>query len=167
MSVPTVFLSAASVDLRDWRDILHKAFERAGLKVFTQDNSLSAPTGTVLDHLRSHIDQSDFLIHLAGLAYGAEPEQPAFVSSPDFKCSYTQFEYYYGHQQNKPVIAFVCGEDFPYRPYTEKGRDKADRERRLQLQLAHRDRVLKGRFTGTPLDGHPHRPLSEPVADVN
>lgn len=36
MSPPTVFLSAASDDLKDWRDVLHKAFERAGCKVYTQ-----------------------------------------------------------------------------------------------------------------------------------
>jgi len=35
MNPPIVFLSAASDDLRDWRDVLHKAFSRAGCMVFT------------------------------------------------------------------------------------------------------------------------------------
>ena len=44
MSAPTVFLSAATVDLKDWRDVLHGAFSRAGFRVLTQDQSLrSAP----------------------------------------------------------------------------------------------------------------------------
>src|SRR6185295_14734852 len=111
--------------------------------------------------LRQHLDKSDFVIHLAGLSYGAEPEQPAFPDMPDFQCSYTQFEYYYAHQQGKQVIAFVCAADFPYLTFTEKGRDDTDRERRRQLQLAHRERVTEGRFTGTPLEGLSNRPLSE------
>jgi tetratricopeptide (TPR) repeat protein len=167
MHVPTVFLSAATEDLKDWRNVLHKAFERAGCKVFTQDNSLGASSGSVMDLLRRHLDQSDFVIHLAGLAYGSEPEQAAFDTQPDFKCSYTQFEYYYAHYKGKQVIAFVCAENFPYLAYTEKGEDETDLERRRELQKAHRVRVAEGRFTGTPLEGHPDRPLSEPIADIN
>ena len=107
------------------------------------------------------------MIHLAGIAYGAEPEQPPFADYPDFRCSYTQFEYYYAHQQQQQVFAFVCAADFPYLTFTEKAKDDADRERRRQLQLAHRERVAQGRFTGTPWEGHPHRRLSEPIADVS
>ena len=167
MSTPTVFLSTASDDLKDWRDILHKAFDRGGCKVHTQGQSLSASAGGVPELLRHHLDKSDFVVHLAGIAYGAEPEQPAFPSHPAFKCSYTQFEYYYAHQQAKQVFAFVCTEDFPYLPFKEKAKDDADRERRRLLQVAHRERVAKGRFDGTPLEGHPKRPLSETIADVS
>lgn len=166
MTTPAIFLSAASDDLKDWRDILHKAFSRAGYMVFTQNQSLGASAGDVLRLLRQHLDKSDFVIHLAGLAYGAEPEQPTFADHADFKCSYTQFEYYYAHQTGRPVIAFVCGPHFPYLSFTEKAKDDADRERRRTLQLAHRERVANGRFTGTPLDGHAIRPLSETVGDV-
>jgi len=167
MNAPVIFLSAASDDLGNCRDVLHKAFERAGCKVHTQKQSFSASAGDVLDLLSQHLDKSDFVIHLAGLAYGSEPKQPAFPTHPGFACSYTQFEYYYAHQRGKKVIAFVCAPDFPYQPFTQAGADDADRERRRQLQLAHRERVTKGSFTGTPLEGHPHRPLSEPVADAN
>jgi tetratricopeptide (TPR) repeat protein len=166
----TVFLSAASDDLKDWRDILHKAFERAGCKVHTQGQSLSASTGGVLDLLKHHLDQSDFVIHLAGIAYGGEPDHPPFPSHPAFQCSFTQFEYYYAHHIGKKVIAFVCAADFPYLSFTEKSENAADpaadRDRRRLLQLAHRDRLTDGRFAGTPLDGHPSRPLSESVKDI-
>jgi hypothetical protein len=167
VSPPTVFLSAASADLQDWRDVLHTAFSRAGCMVFTQDQSLAASAGGVLRLLRQHLDKSDFVIHIAGMAYGAEPEEPAFPSQPGFKCSYTQFEYYYAHQQDKQVIAFVCAERFPYKPFIEKATndDQADRERRRLLQVEHRKRVAQGGFAGTPLDGHPVRPLSESLAD--
>ncbi len=166
MSTPTIFLSTASDDLRDWRDILHKAFERAGCKVYTQGHSLGASTAGVPELLRQHLDKSDFIIHLAGMAYGAEPEQPAFPSHPDFKCSYTQFEYYYAHQRGKNVLGIVCAEDFPYLAFTEKAKDDADRERRRLLQVAHRERLSTGWLTGTPLEGIPKRPLSESVADA-
>ena len=42
MAVPTVFLSAASIDLKEWRDVLHGAFSRAGFGVLTQEQSLRA-----------------------------------------------------------------------------------------------------------------------------
>ncbi len=165
MNTPTIFLSTTSDDLKDWRDLLHKAFERAGCKVYTQGQSLGASDGDVLRLLRQHLDKSQFVIHLAGVAYGAEPEQAPFPERPDFRCSYTQFEYYYAHQQGKRVIAFVCAPDFPYLPFTEKAKDDADRERRRQLQLAHRQRVSSGFFTGTPWEGQAFRPLSESIAD--
>ena len=165
-STPTVFISAASADLRDWRDVLHKAFERAGCKVFTQDQSFGTSTGDVLQLLREHLAKSDFVIHLVGMAYGAEPDQSPFPSHPEFKCSYTQFEYYDARRQPGKVIAFVCSENFPYLPFVEKAMDEADGERRRQLQAAHRDRVVTGRFLGTPLEAISERPLCEPIADV-
>lgn|GEM_PF-2371514 len=167
MSAPTVFLSAASRDLRSWRDVLHVAFSRAGCQVLTQDQSLRASAGSVLSELRAHIDKSDFVIHLAGIAYGAEPERPPFPDHPDFLCSYTQFEYYYAHTQGKSVIAFVCAEDFPYLDFVEAGDSEPDRRRRLQLQEQHRERVKSGRFHDTPLDSLIDRPKTEPVADVS
>jgi hypothetical protein len=136
MSTPTVFLSAASDDLKDWRDILHKAFERAGCKVFAQGQSLGAAAGDVLRLLRQHLDKSDFVIRLAGLAYGVDPDQPAVAEHPEFQCSYTQYEYYYAHLHRKQLIAFVCAVEFPYLQFTEKGADDADRERRRMIRPA-------------------------------
>ena len=41
MSTPTVFLSAASIDLKEWRDVLHDAFSRAGVGFgYTHGHSL-------------------------------------------------------------------------------------------------------------------------------
>ena len=47
MAVPTVFLSAATIDLKEWRDVLHGAFSRAGFRVLTQEQSLQSPLGDV------------------------------------------------------------------------------------------------------------------------
>ena len=107
MSAPTIFLSAASDDLEALRNVLHGAFSRAHFRVFTQKQSLGAAPGTLRDFLVDHIDKSDCVIHLAGMAFGSDADQP-FPEAPGFQCSWTQFEYYHAHQQKKDVIAFVC-----------------------------------------------------------
>ena len=44
---PTVFLSAATVDLKEWRDVLDGAFRRAGFHVLTHEHSLGSALGNV------------------------------------------------------------------------------------------------------------------------
>ena len=47
MSGPTIFVCAATVDLKDWRDLLQQAFSRTSFHVFTPNNSLGvAPCGS-------------------------------------------------------------------------------------------------------------------------
>ncbi|MEO7317945.1 MAG: hypothetical protein ABIZ56_03040 [Chthoniobacteraceae bacterium] len=65
--------------------MLHKAFENAGCHVFTQGHTLGVPTGDVLKMLRQKLDQSEFVIHLAGLACGSGPDAPAFPEFADFR----------------------------------------------------------------------------------
>jgi hypothetical protein len=165
VSTSTVFLSATSLDLREWREVIHRALERAGLKVFTQDLSLGAPAGDVLALLQSHLDKSDYVFHLAGIAYGSAPDHPAFDDHPEFECSFTQFEYYYARSTGKPVFAFVCAADFPFATFVESGANEAERERRRILQQLHRDRVTKGAFDGTPGQGL-RRTSSDSVTDL-
>ena len=98
MSTPTVFLSAATIDLLKWRVALHRAFSRAGFRVLTQDESLRSAPGNVKRLLTETIADSDCVIHLAGLGYGSDATDP-FTYAPDFQCSWTQFEYYHAHQQ--------------------------------------------------------------------
>ncbi len=160
--VPTVFLSAASDDLESLRNVLHGAFSRAHLRVFTQKRSLGAPDGDLRDYLVKHIDQSDFVVHLAGSAYGSDASLP-FPEAPSFQCSWTQFEYYYAHQQGKRVIALVCAPSLSSPGFQEKGDNTADISRKQALQEAHRERVQSGEFTGTPLAGKVKRTLNEKV----
>ncbi len=86
MSVPTVFLSAATVDLKEWRDVLDGAFRRGGFHVLTQDKSLGAAPGDVKRLLVETIAESDCIIHLAGLGYGSDATDP-FPGHPGFQCS--------------------------------------------------------------------------------
>ncbi|HET6409977.1 MAG TPA: NB-ARC domain-containing protein, partial [Chthoniobacteraceae bacterium] len=162
-NAPTVFISAATIDLRSWRDLLAKAFRAAQFRVLVQDDSLGAPLGSVRELLSGAILQSDCVIHLAGLGYGGEATDP-FPASPEFRCSWTQFEYYHAHEKKIPCIAFVCA---PNLSKFEREED-ADPERRAikeGLQRDHCDRVQSGKFDGTPLVSLP-RTLNDDVVET-
>lgn len=162
--MPTIFLSAATIDLEPWRDVLHGAFSRAGFRVLTQKHSLGAATGDVRRLLTAHIEESDCVIHLAGMGYGWDAQDP-FPEAPEFVCSWTQFEYYYSHFLSKDVIAFVCAPNLSKVGFQEEG-DDAERARKALLQLAHRDRVMTGQFDGTPLATKVPRKSNEAVESV-
>ena len=167
-SVPTIFLSAASIDLKPWRETLHKAFSRAGFRVFTQSQSLGAAPGDVRQLLVDHIRQSDCVIHLAGIGYGFHAQDP-FPADPAFQCSWTQFEYYFAHSLTgsgkKAVIAYVCDPDLSTKDLVEEG-DATEQAVKRSLQDAHRDRVRSGEFTGTPLEGVVPRTSNESIGSV-
>lgn len=162
--MPTVFLSAATIDLEPWRDVLDNAFSRAGFRVLKQKRSLGVAAGDVRRLLAGHIDESDCVIHLAGLGYGSDAQDP-FPDTPEFVCSWTQFEYYYAHAKGKDVIAFVCAPDLSRSGFVED-QDATECERKRRLQAAHRERVASGKFDGTPLAGRVKRTSNETVDDV-
>jgi hypothetical protein len=164
MKAPSIFLSAASDDLEQWRNVLDVAFRRAGCHVYTQKKSLGVTGGGVLDLLKQHLDECDYVVHLAGMAYGAEPEESPFPEFPEFLCSYTQFEYYYAALNQKEVFGCVCTEQFPYSPFVENGDSNEERQRRSTLQQRHRQRVASGKFEGTPFN-EIGRTLNETVED--
>lgn len=164
MSNPTVFLSAASIDLGVWRKHLHTAFSRAGFRVLTQDESLSSAPGDVKRLLKEAISESDCVIHLAGVGYGSHSQDP-FPEAPGFQCSWTQFEYYHAHATGTDVIAFVCAPDLSKTPFEEKGSDK-EKLLKQQLQEAHRARVASGSFEGTPLEGKNQRTSNESISNA-
>ncbi len=155
MSAPTVFLSAATVDLKEWREVLDGAFRRGGFHVLTQDKSLRSAPGDVKRLLVETIAGSDCIIHLAGLGYGSDASDP-FPDQPGFQCSWTQFEYYHGHSEGTGVIAFVCAPSLSMPSlsmpgFVEKGIDAADIARKQRLQNEYRERVKNGTFDNTPL----------------
>lgn len=151
MPSPVIFISAATVDLKTWRDHLHHAFSRAGFRVRTQDESLESATGDVKRLLTKTIAEADCVIHLAGEGYGGSAAEP-FLDAPGFKCSWTQFEYYHAHQQGKDVIAFVCAPNLSAKNFVEKDDPLCTATEKKELQEKHRQRVAKGSFIGTPLE---------------
>lgn len=66
MSKPTVFLSAATTDLKKWCDELDRAFSRARFRVLTQDHGLGAAPKNVKGLPSETVTDSDCTIHLAG-----------------------------------------------------------------------------------------------------
>lgn len=164
MNSPVVFISAASIDLAEWRNHLHTAFSRAGFRVRTQDESLGSAPGNVRRLLMDTIAESDCVIHLAGLGYGSHAQAP-FPEAPEFQCSWTQFEYYHAHATGKDVIAFACAPSLSVSGFRETG-DEAERKLKARLQWSHRDRVVSGKFDGTPLEGKIERTSNETIASV-
>jgi tetratricopeptide (TPR) repeat protein len=166
MSAPTVFLSAATIDLEPLRNLLARAFRAAQFRVLVQDDSLGAPIGRVRDLLASAIDQCDCVIHLAGQGYGSHATDP-FIEHPGFRCSWTQFEYYYPHQLPTPipVIGFVCGPALSVMARPEEGNED-DVALKVTLQQAHCARVANGKFTGTPWDDPKFRTVNDKTAET-
>lgn len=162
---PTVFLSAATVDLKEWRDVLDDAFRRAGFHVLTQEHSLGSALGDVKRLLADTVAESDCIIHLAGQGYGSDATDP-FPDMPAFRCSWTQFEYYHAHREKKDVIAFACTPELSKTGFIEIGDDDADRDRKRQLQEQHWKRVASGKFDGTPLAGSAGRTCNERVDSI-
>jgi tetratricopeptide (TPR) repeat protein len=168
-STPVLFLSAATVDLKDWRDHLHHAFSRAGFRVLTQDQSLRSAPGDVRRLLTETIAEADCVIHLAGMGYGWHatdpfPDAPLASGETPFQCSWTQFEYYHAHQQGKDIIAFVCAPDLSKPGFTEVFDNPAELLLKQRLQEEHRQRVVTGEFGGTPLAGLVPRKSNETIA---
>ena len=96
------------------------------------------------------------------MAYGSDADE-AFPEAPDFQCSWTQFEYYYAHQQGKKVIGWVCAPGLSRKDFVETGANPGEIARKQRLQEEHRQRVASGEFTGTPLAGKVKRMLNEHV----
>ncbi len=165
MSNPSIFFSATTDDLGEVRAKLAAEMRKEFKEVYDQAN-LDAATGTVLRRIREQIDKCDYVIHVVGINYGGEPKaEIAFPEEPNFRCSYTQFEYYYACQQHKQVISIVCGDRFPYSPFAERGATPEDRALYRGLQDGHRKRVQGGWLTDTPAAGYPGRHYASSADD--
>ena len=140
----TVFISA-STELKALRDTIHDTLMAAGVHSITQDRSLGASPRGVRDLLARDVEFSDIVIHIAGESYGADAEL-AFPEHPEFRCSWTQFEYYYAHQLGKDVFAFVMA------PTAQATNENLEDPSKRALQAAHRQRVVSGKFDHTPVN---------------
>lgn len=145
----TIFLSAVSRELGDRRKLLYEVFGKH-FDVITQESTLPDihPHG-IREALAAAIDTSDCVIHLAARGFGSTADKP-FPEDPAFRCSWTQYEYYYAHQQCKPVFALTCGPALAD-PSFEERPDELTVEEKQALQKAHCARVASGRFADTPL----------------
>ena len=164
MKVVTIFLSATTEDLGECRKRIYSALTKDdGFKVLEQ-TVFDGFCDTIRQEIQDKIDRSDVVIHLAGAVYGAEPEwpdHPPFPAYPDFRCSFTQYEFYYACLENKKVFSFLSSPDFYYPGNKINGADAGanpkpnipDTATLQRLQKLHRERVKSGKFDGTPLSG--------------
>ena len=128
---PDIFVSAVSADLRTCRQLVKDQLLTLGCVPVEQAN-FPPDAGSVREMLHRRIEACDMVIHIAGLAYGAEPRERA-AGAP--RRSYTQLEFEIAESLAKPVVVFVCGDAFPYDPH------EPEDETRRQLQRAHRERL--------------------------
>lgn len=131
---PEVFISATSEDLGACRQVIKESLLTMGCVPVEQTN-FGPDGGNVKDMLRSVLAGCDAVIHVAGLRYGAEPQNR---TAEEPRRSYTQLEYEIARELKRPVYVFVCGDDFPY--------SACDPESELfqELQLQHRRNLLSG-----------------------
>ncbi len=152
MSVPTVFVSAATVDLLEWRNLVADCLRHGEIHSYVQIDSLPVASSGLRDNLVATIDKSDYVFHLAGHGYGDSAGTP-FPQAPQFECSWTQFEYYYAAEKKKPIFAFVLGPELSEVGFKERAPTAKQRKRLAALQEQHRKRVRAGTFDDTPLAG--------------
>ncbi len=95
---PRIFLSTVSREFRSLRAEIAKVVRHLGYDPVSMDD-WSAAHGELRSWLRRQLETCDGIIHLAGLAYGAEPDDhaPAAHGLPDDtpRYSYTQYEWHY------------------------------------------------------------------------
>jgi hypothetical protein len=134
----------------------------AGFAVRTQDKTLGVAPHDLHRLITDNIKESNCVLHLAGFEYGTDAVEP-FPDAPDFRCSWTQFEYLFAHSLDKDVIAFCCDTGLCQSTLEDKPSDNYQiLSRNRSAQQLHRDRVQSGNFDGTPLSGrrrtlnHPH-----------
>lgn len=134
-SRPEIFISAATSDLGTCRQLIKEALLTLHYAPVEQTN-FPPDAKRVQEKLREKIAACHAVIHVAGIAYGAEPVERQTDESDTRRHSFTQMEYDIARALGKPVYVFVCGEDFPY--------DKHEPEdiERHALQQAHRERLL-------------------------
>src|SRR5437763_6396657 len=135
-----VFISAVTRELGSVRKLVKKGLEDNDYHAVEQDN-FPPDYRDLKDKLRARIASCDAVVHIAGLCYGAEPQdRPA--DAP--RRSYTQLEHDIAVELGKPVYSFLTGADFPTDPH-----EPEPAELRV-LQGAHR-----GRLTSTGRDYNP------------
>lgn len=109
-----VFVSSTYTDLKAERQaaveaILTAGDIPAGMELFTAGDQ------SQMDVIKRWIDESDVYLLILGARYGS--------LEPSTGKSYTQLEYEYAVDSNKPYFAIVLGDDFIDYKVTKEGRD--------------------------------------------
>ena len=141
-SLPLIFISAVSRELRSGRQLAANTLTFLGYQPIWQD-IFGTETGDLRAMLRQQIDQSKGVLQIVGKCYGAEPPQP----DPEFgRVSYTQYEALYARKRGKKVWYLFIDETFPVDAC------EGEPEELRALQAAYRQRLQS--------DAHLYHPLT-------
>jgi len=141
-SLPLIFISAVSRELRSGRQLAANTLSFLGYQPIWQD-VFGTETGDLRGMLRQQIDQCKGVLQIVGKCYGAEPPAP----DPEFgRVSYTQFEALYARKRGKKVWYLFVDETFP----VDACENEPDDLR--ALQAAYRQRLQS--------DAHLYHPLT-------
>jgi tetratricopeptide (TPR) repeat protein len=137
MSQKRIFVSATSRDLATYRELAGRSLRKRGYDVDDQ----AIFDLTFLDigpMLKERIAACDAVICLVGFTYGGEPSN----RPPDApRRSYTQWEYHFARELDKPVYLLLAGDDTKFDEYEH---EPESGELRL-LQKEYRAEVVRDR----------------------
>ena len=131
-SAPRVFVSAASGDLRVFREAVSKELRVGGCFPVVQED-FAPDTRSLPEFLDRELRKCRAVICLVGVSYGASP----VVQSQSPPLSYTQLEYETARRLRLPVYVWLSAEDM------DLPHDANEGEQERLLQRAHRKRVLQ------------------------
>jgi tetratricopeptide (TPR) repeat protein len=143
-SLPLIFISAVSRELRSGRQLAANTLSFLGYQPIWQD-IFGTETGDLRAMLRQQIDQCKGVLQIVGNCYGAEPPE----ADPQFgRVSYTQYEALYARQRGKKVWYLFIDETFPIDACGDEP------EELRALQAAYRTKLKS--------DSHLFHPLTTP-----
>src|SRR5256714_1883190 len=140
-SLPLIFISAVSRELRSGRQLAANTLSFLGYQPIWQD-IFGTETGDLRGMLRQQIAQCKGVLQIVGKCYGAEPPAP----DPEFgRVSYTQYEALYARKRGKKVWYLFVDETFPVDAC------EAEPEELRALQAAYRQRLQSDAHLFHPL----------------
>jgi len=140
-SLPLIFISAVSRELRSGRQLAANTLSFLGYQPIWQD-IFGTETGDLRAMLRQQIDQCKGVLQIVGNCYGAEPPAP----DPEFgRVSYTQYEALYARKRGKKVWYLFIDETFPVDAC------EGEPEELRALQAAYRQRLQSDAHLFHPL----------------
>ncbi|MGJ8643866.1 MAG: tetratricopeptide repeat protein [Luteolibacter sp.] len=112
MPMPRIFISSVSCEFRGIRQQVVEVCRQLGYDAVTMDH-WAAGHGELRAWLRKEIDSCEGVIHIPGIAYGAEPadhDPTAHGIRQDFhRYSYTQYEFLYADATDKKTWVITPG----------------------------------------------------------
>ncbi|MFN7804989.1 MAG: DUF4062 domain-containing protein, partial [Planctomycetaceae bacterium] len=137
MSQRKIFLSCVNRELKSYRLVAEVILQRHYKPVFEELFPLDDQTA--LNTLKTRIAECDAVVCLVGYAFGSEPQNPP-VDQP--RRSFTQWEYFFAQELNKPIYRLATLPSTPTDDQTAQPPQEPEPEELRQLQVEFRTAVL-------------------------